>query len=149
MPVAPSPTDATSTVPAVRVFDFDFDPAFARLGRVFGITPDSARVTIADDRLQARFGPWAIATPLSNVASATLTGPYSTWRTIGPARLSILTHSLTFATNPRQGVEIRFHKPIGGIEPSGRVLHPNLTVTVAGAQQLLDVLTTNLTDPCQ
>ncbi|MCW2527211.1 MAG: hypothetical protein JWM76_2071, partial [Pseudonocardiales bacterium] len=117
-------------------FDFEFESSYLSAARIFGIRPDNARLTLTVDHLSVRFGPWRVETARSNVASAVVTGPYSKFKTLGPARLSILTHSLTFATNHRQGVEIRFHEPIAGIEPTGRIRHPNLTVTVTDCARL-------------
>ena len=72
-----------------------------------------------------------VRTPLSNVAWVEVTGPYRWWKVIGPARGSFADRGLTFATTTRGGVCLGFHEPVPGIEPSGRVLHPGLTVTVA------------------
>jgi hypothetical protein len=140
MPESPPDSDPAATPSTARVFDFDFDPAFARAGRLLGVTATSTRLTVDDGRLQARFGPWLVDTPLGNIASAVITGPYRTWRTIGPARLSVRTRSLTFATNSRRGVEIHFHEPVPGIEPTGRLRHPELTVTVADCERLLEAI---------
>ena len=118
-------------------FTFDFDDRYRRLGRLFGISPDSALVTVADGSLTARFGPWLLATELSNIADAAVTGPYSYLKTAGPARLSIGDRGITFATNNRRGVCIRFHRPVPGIDPLGKIHHPNLTVTVLDCAGLL------------
>jgi hypothetical protein len=47
---------------------------------------------------------------------------------------------ITFATNNERGVCIRFFDPIAGIEPTGRVLHPGMTVTVADPDALVVAL---------
>jgi len=106
----------------------------------FGVTPASSRLTIAGDRLTVQFGPWRVDTPLANVAGAEVTGPYSWYRVIGPARLSWRDRGLTFATNDRRGVCIRFRRPVPGIDPLGVVRHPALTVTVADCPALVEVL---------
>ena len=49
-------------------FEFRFDPVYARLGRVFGITPANSWVELDDTTLRARYGRWRVTTPLSNVA---------------------------------------------------------------------------------
>lgn len=90
--------------------------------------------------LKARFGPWTLRTDLENVASAERTGPFGTLKTAGPAHLSFADRGLTFATNPDQGVCIRFHRPVGGIEPAGLLRHPGLTVTVADSDGLIAAL---------
>ena len=123
-----------------KAFTFDFDDRYRRIDRLFGISPDSALVTLADGRLTARFGPWLLATELSNLAGAEITGPYSLLKTIGPARLSVSDRGLTFATNSRRGVCIRFVRPVPGIDPLGKIKHPNLTVTVRDCAGLLTAL---------
>ncbi|MBA2438430.1 MAG: hypothetical protein H0V52_08805, partial [Acidimicrobiia bacterium] len=49
-------------------------------------------------------------TPLDNVKGSQVTGPYATLLVIGPARLSIADRGLTFATNARRGLCIRFRQ---------------------------------------
>jgi hypothetical protein len=122
--------------------EFRFDFALPELiaGLFFGVRPDSARLTVSGDRLSARFGPWRVDTPLANVAGAELTGPYWWPRIIGPARLSLKDRGLAFATTDRQGVCISFRQPVTGLDPLGIVRHPGLTVTVADAPALVEVL---------
>lgn len=113
-----------------QVFPFAFAASYRNPARLFGITPERALVTVTGKELIARFGPWRVQTPLSNVAGAVVTGPYRWIKTAGPARLAITDRGLTFATNADHGVEIRFHEPVQGIEPRGWLRHPTLTVTV-------------------
>jgi hypothetical protein len=47
---------------------------------------------------------------------------------------------LTFATNGERGVYVTFRRPIGGGEPTGRLRHPNLTLTVADCDALVEAL---------
>jgi hypothetical protein len=82
------------------------------------------------DGLRVRFGPWLVETPLSNLAGAEATGPYSVFRVFG-VRLSLADRGLTFGTTTRGGVCLRFREPVAGIDPWGRIRHPGLTVTVA------------------
>lgn len=121
-------------------FSFRFDPAYERLARLFGVTPDRAWVEIRDEVFEARFGPWRVRTPLSNVAAAELTGPYAFLKTAGPARLAITDRGLTFASNGERGVRISFHSRVAGIERSGRIGHPELTVTVLDVDGLMEAL---------
>lgn len=121
-------------------FRFAFEPSYRLAALPFGITDATARVVVTDTHLEARFGPWRVRTPLSNLAGVELTGPYGFLKTAGPAHLSMADRGLTFATNGRQGVCIRFRDPIRGIDPTGRIRHPGMTVTVAdcaGLQQAL------------
>jgi hypothetical protein len=117
-----------------------FDQPFASASRLFGVSPATAGVDVVDGRLVARFGPWRVVTPVANVASARVTGPYAWWKVIGPAHLSLADRGLTFATTDRGGVCLSFHHPVHGIEPTGRLRHPGLTVTVADPSALLDLL---------
>jgi hypothetical protein len=111
-------------------FPFRFTPAYRAVGAVFGVTPRRAEVSLAGGWLRVRFGPWSVATPMTNVAGVEVTGPYSLVKTAGPAHLSLNDRGLTFATNPERGLCIRFAEPVPGLEPSGRLRHPALTVTV-------------------
>lgn len=121
-------------------FSFRFDPAYRRLARPFGVTPERAWVHLNEDDLEARYGPWRVRTPLSNIASAEVTGPYSFLKTAGPARLAITDRGLTFASNGDRGVRIAFRDPVAGIERTGRIRHPELTVTVLDIDGLLAAL---------
>jgi hypothetical protein len=122
-------------------FEFSFAPAYRLAGRAFGIAPRSAWVEVGEETLSARFGPWRVSTPLTNVTSARVTGPYALWKTAGPARLAITDRGLTFATNGDRGVLICFHTPIRGLDPLGVLRHPELTVTVADVDRLAALLT--------
>ncbi len=79
-------------------------------------------------------------TPLENVTGVRITGPYHFLKTAGPARLGVTDMSLTFATNGEKGVCISFAKKVWGIDRLGLVRHPNLTVTVADIDGLVDVI---------
>ena len=63
-------------------------------------------------------------------------------KTIGPAHLSLADRGLTFATNRDEGVCIRFHEPVKGIDPLGVLRHPALTVTVDDVDALVASLPT-------
>ncbi|MHB1808484.1 MAG: hypothetical protein ACYCU0_04225 [Solirubrobacteraceae bacterium] len=117
-----------------------FDPRYRALGRLFGVTPERAWVTLNRVELAARYGPWRVRTPLSNIAGARLTGPYLLVKTAGPARLGIADRGLSFTSNGERGVELRFHRKIAGIDGLGLVKHPNLTLTVEEPERLLELL---------
>jgi hypothetical protein len=121
-------------------FAFAFESIYRQVDFLFGVTPETTSVNVADSQLVARFGPWRVVTELSNVESARVTGPYRLIKTVGPARLGLLDRSLSFATTRRQGAEIRFREPVAGIEPTGRIRHPTLTVTVADVVGLVALL---------
>lgn len=126
--------------PPGPTFPFAFDPRYRAAALLLGVRPSTARVTVGGGVLDARFGPWHVTTPLANVAGAEVSGPYSLLKTVGPAHLSFADRGLTFATNGERGVCIRFHEPVRGIEPTGRLRHPGLTVTVADCDGLLAAL---------
>ena len=114
-----------------RHFAFAFSPSYRVAARLFAITPQNAEVTLDSRTLRVRFGPWRFATELANIWEIAVTGPYWYVKTAGPARLAITDRGLTFATNGRQGVRLRFRVPVRGIEPTGLLRHPELTLTVA------------------
>lgn len=122
------------------IFPFLFDPLHRSFALVFAITPGRAAVEVSDGRLLARYGFWSLTTPVANVASTAVTGPYSALKTIGPARMSAADRGLTFASNGERGLCIRFHDPVPGLEPTGRLRHPALTVTVADVDGLAAAL---------
>ena len=126
-------------------FPFAFAPAYRRFARAFGITPETAWVEVDDVRFEARFGPWRVTTPLSNVSAVAVTGPYAFWKTAGSARLAITDRGLTFATNGDRGVLISFHTPVSGLDPVGVIRHPELTVTVADVDRLAALLSSRRT----
>ncbi len=117
-------------------FPFLFAPVHRVVALLFGVTPGNAAVDVSDGHLLARYGPWSLRTPLSNVRSAQATGPYTMLKTIGPAHLSLADRGLTFSSNAERGLCISFHEPVPGLEPTGRLRHPALTVTVADVDGL-------------
>ena len=124
----------------IERFHFALAPAYRLPARAFGISPATAWVEVGDGRLDARFGPWRVSTPLANVADAAITGPYAFWKTAGPARLAITDRGLTFATNGDRGVLISFRSPVRGLDPLGVLRHPELTVTVVEVDRLAELL---------
>jgi hypothetical protein len=121
-------------------FGFAFDPRLAVAALPFGVTPFTASVEVADGELHARFGPWSVRTPVDNVASAEVTGPYSWPKVIGPPHLSFRDRGVTFATTTERGVCIRFRQPVSALLPGGLLKHPGLTVTVDRPDDLVAAL---------
>jgi hypothetical protein len=105
----------------------EFAVKFPWLRRVLG---SRSGLELDADGLRVRLGPWLVATPLSNIAGAEVSGPYSPLRGLG-VRLSLADRGLTFGTTTEGGVCLRFHEPVPGIEPWGLIRHPGLTVTVS------------------
>ena len=127
-------------------FPFLFSPGYRLAALLFGVTPSNSVVEVDGGRLRARFGRWTVDTPLDNVVGSTVSGPYGRWRTIGPAHLSLADRGLTFATNNRQGLCIEFQEPVPGLEPTGRLRHPGLTLTVADVDGLARALIPSSSD---
>ncbi len=124
----------------MATFRFRFSPWYLAAGLPFGVTPATARVDVDDGQLTVRFGPWKVRTAVANVAGSEVTGPYRAWKTLGPAHLSLADRGLTCATNGQRGLCIRFHQPVAGIEPFGRIRHPGVTVTVEDVEGLAAAL---------
>lgn len=129
-PGEPVPLPDAGVSSATRRFPFRFSGVSGLACRAFLVTPASAWATVSLHELEVRFGPWRVATPLDNVASAEESGPYRWPRVAGPARLSARDHGLTFATTAEAGVCLTFHEPIPAAQPVPRWTHPGLTVTV-------------------
>src|SRR3954452_24714074 len=122
-----------------KTFRFAFDHGHRLAALPFGVTPATARVTVGD-ALRVTFGPWRLRTPLTNIAAVEVTGPYGFAKTAGPAHLSFADRGVTFATNGRRGVCVRFREPVAAIEPTGRLRHPGATLTVADVDGLATLL---------
>lgn len=76
---------------------------------VFGVIGDNAYVELGDE-LDARFG-WArIRTPVSNIKSWRIEGPWWWITAIGIRRG--IRGDLTFGGTPRGGVRLDFHAPV-------------------------------------
>ena len=121
-------------------FGFRFAPAYRGPALIFGITSRTAWLEVDPETLPARFGPWRVQTPLTNIAGVKLTGPYAFLKTAGPARLAVTDRGLTFATNGDRGVLITFRTPVPGMELTGVLRHPELTVTVSDVDGLASLI---------
>lgn len=78
--------------------------------RLFGVKGDNAYVDLGDE-LDARFG-WArLRTPVSNIESWRIEGPWL-WITAIGVRRSIRHHDVTFAGTARGGVRMDFREPV-------------------------------------
>jgi hypothetical protein len=110
-------------------FEFSADPRYRRLLWLFGATGRTARIRVTDDTFSAWFGPCRVRTPLANIASVELTGPFQARRAIG-LRMG-RDRGLTMGSTPERGLCIRFHQPVRALPLPGVVKHPALTVTPA------------------
>lgn len=121
-------------------FDFEFTRPYRLAAAPFGISPATSQVAVHAGRLIAWFGPWQVTSSLDNIVDVAITGPYSFVRAAGPARVSLADRGLTFASNGDRGVCVLFDVPVPGVEPTGALRHPNLTVTVADCEGLVAAL---------
>jgi hypothetical protein len=133
----PRASDAPDELLDERWFPMEFSPVFRLASLPLGACGKQAGVLVREAELVARFGPWSISTPIDNIASAQVTGPYRVVKTIGPPHLSLRDLGLTFAGTPRRGVCLRFNRALSGIEPLGLIRHPALTVTVREPEELV------------
>ena len=116
--------------------DFAFDRAYRLPATLLGITGATSWVEVGPDGLLVRFGLWRLRTPLANVAGTELTGGFSWLKTAGPPHLSFTDRGVTFATNGRRAVCVRFHEPVRVLDPTGRLRHPGATLTVRDPERL-------------
>jgi hypothetical protein len=131
------PTRPPVLPPRHHRFALRRDEPFATASRLFAVTGSNSYVDVDDDRLEIRFGPWQLTTPMDNVESAEATGPFSWWKVIGPPHLSLKDRGITFATSTQGGVCLRFREPVPAIEPRGVIRHPGVTVTVDDPDDLV------------
>lgn len=132
-------SDTVSAHRGTERFEFECEGAVGRTAELLGLA-SRAYVEVDDTTFTARFGPWSVVTPLSNISGISITGPYVPWKVIGPPHLSFADRGLTFATNARQGLCITFFEPVNGLDPTGHLRHPGLTVTVADPVRVMAAL---------
>ena len=77
---------------------------------VFGVRSGNAWVDL-DGVLDARFGFYRLSTPLENVASYRIEGPWL-WITAIGVRRGILHGDLSYAGSPHGGVRLNFRQPV-------------------------------------
>lgn len=136
-PTGPPPGPVAATL---RRFHFDFHPLFRLPALAAGVTPMSAYVDVDREQLEVHFGPWSMQVHRDDIAGAEVTGPYRPWKVIGPPHLSFADRGITFGTTHRGGVCISLRRPVPGIEPTGFLKHPALTVTVEEPDDLVELL---------
>jgi len=137
--MADAPTHASRPRDVVR-FAFAFADVYRLAALPFGVRPENAWVEVGERTLRATFGRWLVETPLANITSVSVTGPYRFVKTAGPPRLGITDRGLTFATNGDRGVCIEFARPVWGFDRLGLIRHPNLTLTVDDVERLATLL---------
>jgi hypothetical protein len=103
--------------------------------RLFGVGAGNAFVDL-DDALDAHFGRFHIHTPLTNITSWRIEGPWL-WITAIGVRMSIRNRDVTFGGSPRGGVRVDFRDPVR----LGPLRVPALYVTVEDLDGLAAALT--------
>jgi hypothetical protein len=97
-------------------------------------------VEVDDMHLRVRFGLWRLSTALSNITGVSRTGGFSYVKTAGPPHLSFTDRGVSFATNGDDAVCLQLARPVAGIDPTGTLKHPGVTLTVADVPALVDDL---------
>ena len=122
-------------------YPFAFSPAYRLPALALAITPRTAWVE--DDEpgapapeLRVRFGPWRLRTPIENITGVPRSGGFAYLKTVGPPHLSFTDKGVTFATNGDAAVWLELRSPVKGIVPTGRIVHPGVTLTVADPDAL-------------
>ncbi len=118
-----------------RHFPFRVGERSRPLLRLFGVRPGNAFVDVNGD-FDAHFGRFRIRTPLANIVSWRIEGPWR-WITAIGVRMSIRHRDLTFGGSPRGGVRVDFRTPVD----MGRIRVPALYVTVEDLEGLAAALT--------
>jgi hypothetical protein len=102
--------------------------------RLFGVRTDNAFVVV-DDELDARFGFFRVHTPVTNIVSWRIEGPWR-WITAIGVRRSVRHGDVTFGGSHRGGVRVDFRDPVR----AGRVRIPALYVTAEDLEGLAATL---------
>jgi hypothetical protein len=102
--------------------------------RLFGVRDGNAYVDL-NGELDARFGFYRLSTPVSNIASWRIEGPWL-WITAIGVRTSIRHRDVTFGGSPRGGVRIDFKERVR----FGFLQVPALYVTVEDLEGLAAAL---------
>lgn len=77
----------------------------------FGVRPGAAWVRLEGGRVLVRFGFFRAETPLANIRSWDVTGPYQWWRAWG-VRASVGKPELTFGGSAHGGVCLHLREPV-------------------------------------
>ena len=124
-----------SSMPTRR-FAYRLARRFAPVLWLFGVHgPEDAWVDLGDETVAAKFG-WSHATtPIANITSWRIEGPWR-WITAMGVRRSIRHADLTFGGSPAGGVRLDFRQPI----KVGFLKVPALYLTVQDLEGLADAL---------
>ncbi len=103
--------------------------------RLFGVKPGNAYVDL-NEEMDARFGRYRVHTPLANLASWRIEGPWL-WVTAIGVRTSVRHRDVTFGGNHRGGVRVDFRDRVR----FGFLWIPALYVTVEDLEGFAGALT--------
>jgi len=103
--------------------------------RLFGVKPGNAYVDLSEE-MDARFGRYRVHTPLANLASWRIEGPWL-WVTAIGVRTSVRHRDVTFGGNHRGGVRVDFRDRVR----FGFLWIPALYVTVEDLEGFAGALT--------
>ena len=123
---------------ADRFFPYDLDVRFQWIWWPLGVREGDGVTITADRRFVATYGRWRVDTPLSNIESWQVSGPYLWFKAVG-VRGSQVDSGITFGTTPRGGVCVLFRERIPQVLPP-RFGHAGLTVTVKDREGLVAAL---------
>ena len=124
----------------MTIHKFAFAPEYRLPGLLFGITPATSGVEVADGELRVRYGLWRLRTPLDNISDCEVSDDYSWIKTAGPPHLSFADRGVSFTTCGGPGLCVSFHEPVAAIDWVGRIRHPSATLTVEHPDRLRDEL---------
>ena len=116
-------------------------PRYERPARLFGVKPENAGVEVGDERFEAHFGHWRVRTPLTNIAAVEVTWAVRILE-YGRPGASRRYRPRTRRSRPTATAACwcPFGSPCLGVEPTGLLKHPELTVTVADVEGLAALL---------
>jgi hypothetical protein len=120
-------------------FSFRIGPRSGPILRLWGVRPDRARVDLDDEpggEMDALFGASRIRTPIGNIASWRLEGPFRWIVAIG-VRRSMRHGDVTFGSSAHGGLRVDFRRPV----KFGIFRPPALYVTVDDLDGLAAALT--------
>ncbi len=120
--------------------EFAWAPSYRLPALALGIMPATTGVELGPEGLRVKFGLWRLQTTLDNIADVQRSGDFAWIKTVGPPHLSFTDRGVTFATNGADAVCVSFHKPVAGIDPTRRILHPGATITVADPARFIEEL---------
>ncbi len=104
--------------------------------RLFGVHgPEDAWVDLGEDTLTARFGRFRATSPISNIVSWRIEGPWK-WITAIGVRRSFRHADITFGGSPAGGIRLDFREPI----KVGPLKAPALYLTVEDFEGLGEAL---------